>query len=41
VMVEDVAKTVHLAMLRGKPIPIPQDEVRRGHKRYVEKYGQK
>ena len=41
VMVEDVAKTVHLAMLRGKPIPIPVEEVRRGHKRYVEKYGQK
>lgn len=41
VMVEDVAKTVHLAMLRGKPIPIPEEEVRRGHKRYVEKYGQR
>jgi len=41
VMVEDVAKTVHLAMLRGKPIPIPLEEVRRGHKRYVEKYGQR
>lgn len=41
VMVEDVAKTVHLAMLRGEPICIPQEEVERGHKRYVEKYGQK
>ena len=41
VMVEDVAKTVHLAMLRGKPIPIPEGEIARGHKRYVEKYGQK
>jgi len=41
VMVEDVAKTVHLAMLRGKPIPIPDAEVKRAHKRYVEKYGQK
>lgn len=40
VMVEDVAKTVHLAMLRGKPIPIPEEEVRRGYKRYQEKYGQ-
>lgn len=40
VMVEDVAKTVHLAMLRGKPIPIPAEEVERGHRRYVEKYGQ-
>jgi L-ribulose-5-phosphate 4-epimerase len=41
VMVEDVAKTVHLAMLRGKPIPIPEEEVQRGHRRYVERYGQK
>lgn len=40
VMVEDVAKTVHLAMLRGTPIPIPAEEVERGHRRYVEKYGQ-
>ncbi|MFQ3549135.1 MAG: L-ribulose-5-phosphate 4-epimerase [Armatimonadota bacterium] len=41
VMVEDVAKTVHLAMLRGRPVPIPKSEVIRAHKRYVEKYGQK
>ena len=41
VMVEDVAKTVHLAMLRGKPIPIPDEEIRRGFKRYQDKYGQK
>lgn len=41
VMVEDVAKTVHLAMLRGEPIPIPEWEIRRAHQRYVEKYGQK
>jgi L-ribulose-5-phosphate 4-epimerase len=41
VMVEDVAKTVHLALLRGTPIPIPADEIARGHKRYVEQYGQK
>jgi len=41
VMVEDVAKTVHLAKLRGTPIPIPMEEVRRGYKRYQEKYGQK
>lgn len=41
VMVEDVAKTVHLAMLKGTPIPIPEEEVRRGHKRYTDKYGQK
>lgn len=41
VMVEDVAKTVHLAMLRGKPIPIPEEEVRRAHRRYQDKYGQR
>jgi L-ribulose-5-phosphate 4-epimerase len=41
VMVEDVAKTVHLALLRGKPIPIAEEEVRRGYKRYQEKYGQR
>ena len=41
VMVEDVAKTVHLAMLRGKPVPIPRDEVLRSYRRYQEKYGQK
>jgi L-ribulose-5-phosphate 4-epimerase len=41
VMVEDVAKTVHLAMLRGTPIPIPEEEVKRGYRRYQEKYGQK
>ncbi|MCX6343855.1 MAG: L-ribulose-5-phosphate 4-epimerase [Armatimonadetes bacterium] len=41
VMVEDVAKTVHLAMLKGKLIPIPEEEVQRAHRRYVEKYGQK
>ncbi|MDH7601478.1 MAG: L-ribulose-5-phosphate 4-epimerase [Armatimonadota bacterium] len=41
VMCEDVAKTVHLAMLKGTPIPIPEEEVRRAYKRYQEKYGQK
>lgn len=40
VMLEDVAKTVHLAMLRGTPIPIPDEEIARAHRRYVEKYGQ-
>jgi L-ribulose-5-phosphate 4-epimerase len=40
VMTEDVAKTVHLAMLRGTPLKIPAEEVARGHRRYVEKYGQ-
>jgi L-ribulose-5-phosphate 4-epimerase len=41
VMCEDVAKTVHLAMLKGTPIPIPEEEVRRGYKRYQERYGQR
>lgn len=40
VMCEDVAKTVHLAMLLGTPIPIPDAEVARAHKRYTDKYGQ-
>lgn len=40
VMCEDVAKTVHLAMLLGAPVPIPEEEVQRGHRRYMEKYGQ-
>lgn len=40
VMLEDVAKTVHLAMLIGQPIPIPDEEVQRGFRRYQEKYGQ-
>jgi L-ribulose-5-phosphate 4-epimerase len=41
VMVEDVAHTVHLALQLGQPEEIPADEVARGHRRYVEKYGQK
>ena len=41
VMVEDVAKTVHLAMLRGTPIEIPMEEIQRGYRRYQDKYGQK
>ncbi len=40
VMVEDVARTVYLALLLGKPEPIPREEVIRGHRRYMEKYGQ-
>ena len=41
VMVEDVAKTVHLAMLRGRPEPLPAEEVARAHRAYKEKYGQR
>ncbi len=40
VMVEDVARTMHAAMLLGKPEEIPQEEVERAHRRYTEKYGQ-
>jgi L-ribulose-5-phosphate 4-epimerase len=40
VTVEDVAKTVFLSLLLGTPEEIPPEEVRRAHKRYVEKYGQ-
>ncbi len=41
VVLEDVAKTVHLALLLGQPDEIPPEEVERAHRRYVEKYGQK
>ncbi|MDP6380548.1 MAG: L-ribulose-5-phosphate 4-epimerase [Phycisphaerae bacterium] len=41
VMVEDIAKTMHLAMLRGKPIEIPPEEVRRLYDVYHTNYGQK
>lgn len=43
VMVEDVARTVYLAeqLDRGGLEEIPPEEVARGHKRYMEKYGQK
>ena len=40
VMVEDVAKTYHLALLLGEPETIPPEEVARAHKRYKERYGQ-
>jgi len=41
VMVEDSARTVHLAMQLGQPEEISAEEVERGHRRYVEKYGQR
>jgi len=41
VMLEDIAKTVHLALQLGQPDEIPSEEVERAHKRYKEKYGQK
>lgn len=40
VMTEDVARTVFYALQMGRPDPIPPEEVKRGHRRYVEKYGQ-
>lgn len=41
VMLEDIAKTVHLALQLGQPDEIPPEEVERAHRRYREKYGQK
>ena len=40
VMVENAAKTVFIAEQLGTPIPIPDHEVKRLHKRYVDRYGQ-
>jgi len=40
VMLEDIAKTCHLALQIGRPLEIPPEEVARAHKRYVDKYGQ-
>lgn len=40
VMVEDVAKTVHLAMLKGKIKPLPPDEIKKWYDRYHTTYGQ-
>ena len=36
VMTEDVAKTVHIALLRGQAEPLPADEVARLHRVYLE-----
>jgi len=40
VMLEDVAKTVHLALLLGKPKPLPPEEVKKWWTRYHTWYGQ-
>jgi L-ribulose-5-phosphate 4-epimerase len=40
VMLEDVAKTCHLALLVGKPKPLPAKEVRKWYDRYHTTYGQ-
>jgi L-ribulose-5-phosphate 4-epimerase len=40
VMLEDVAKTVHLALLLGQPEPLPEQEIRKWWSRYHTTYGQ-
>lgn len=40
VMVEDVAKTVHLAMLKGSVQAMPPDETKKWYDRYHTTYGQ-
>lgn len=40
VMLEDVAKTVHLASLLGQPEPLPSEEARKWFERYHSTYGQ-
>lgn len=40
VMLEDVAKTCHLALMRGRPKPLPEREVRKWFDRYHTTYGQ-
>jgi L-ribulose-5-phosphate 4-epimerase len=41
VMTEDVARTVHIGLLRGRPEPLPPNEVERLHRAYLENYGQR
>jgi len=40
IMLEDVAKTCHLALQLGKPEPLPPEEVRKWYDRYHTTYGQ-
>lgn len=40
VMLEDVAKTCHLALLLGTPSALPAEEVRKWYERYHTTYGQ-
>ncbi len=40
VMLEDVARTVHIARQGGEPIPIPQVSIDRLYERYQQVYGQ-
>jgi len=39
-MVEDIAKTVHLALTLGEPQELTPEEVERAHSQYKNKYGQ-
>jgi len=41
VVVEDIARTVHLAMVKGPPLPIPPEEAQRLYDVYHSRYGQK
>ncbi len=41
VVVEDIARTVHLAMGKGEPIPIPPEEAQRLYDVYHTNYGQR
>lgn len=41
VMLEDIAKTIHLALLRGNPEEIPPEEVERAYNWHQKFYGQK
>jgi L-ribulose-5-phosphate 4-epimerase len=41
VVVEDIAKAVHLAMAKGDPVPIPPEEAQRLYDVYHTRYGQK
>lgn len=40
-MLEEAAKTIHLALQRGQPEVLPADEIERCYHFYHEKYGQK
>jgi len=40
VMLEDVAKTVHLALRLGQPKPLPEEEIKKWWNRYHTTYGQ-
>lgn len=40
VMLEDIAKTCHLALLLGEPKALPPEEVRKWYERYHSTYGQ-